>query len=131
VTQVWIPNLAGVATLTPIRVTNRYLNTGAGPDNIEYTVPAGRLAVITAASISRVGGTAYTRLVVKVLLGGVQPDPALIEDAEPVAFGALTWSGHVPLIASDQVRSEAPGGDATSDYQAAVFGFEFDWIDDT
>ncbi len=125
----WLPTLAGLARLSPIKVIAQNDNVAGPAATAEYTVPAGRMAVITHLAISQNSGTAYTKLGFALKIAGAGTGGPIIEDAliavlTPVHSEAVLW-----ITETDVIESVVRGGDATSDYRIYSAGAEFDWVD--
>lgn len=127
----WIPTLAGIAQLTPIRVVNNYTNVAGTVGNIEYTVPDGRMAVITMLAIAQTGGTGYSQFGFEFLpaTGGVAGP--IIEEVPAAVRRPVRAEGWVVLAEGDRIQSVVRGGDATSDFVTYLAGFECDYVDVT
>ncbi len=124
----WLPTLAGFARLTPLKVIAQNDNVAGSSAIVEYTVPTGRMALITHLGIAQNSGTAYTKLGFAMHIAGAGTGGPIIEDAliavlTPVHSEAVLW-----LTETDEIRSVVRGGDATSDYRIYIGGAEFDWV---
>lgn len=125
----WLPTLAGLARLSPIRIITDRVNIAGTTTTTEYTVPAGRMALITTMAIEQRGGVAYTHLgfTWRIAAAGT---PGVIVMAAPAGnFFPIGWEGWVWLTETDDLRSQVRGGDATSDYRITILGGEFDWAE--
>ena len=127
----WLPTMAGLARLIPIRVISDYVDETGTATNVEYTVPAGRMAILTTLAIEQTGGAAYTLIGYDFLIAGAGTVGRIVNAPPPGNFEPVNWEGWLWLQETDVLRSVVSVGDATSDYRSMVFGAEFDWVDVT
>lgn len=130
-TAITVPSLSGLARMLPVTIDGAHNNTGADPRNTEYTVPDGKIALITHLSTRQMGGAAYGRLFFNLPVGAGATDRMIFETATPAVFVTLEWTGTLWLGEGRILQSGAAGGGADSDYQVAGFGVVFDWVDVT
>ncbi len=125
----WLPTLAGFARLTPIKVIAQNDNVAGAAATVEYTVPTGRMALITQLGIVQNSGTAYTKLGFDMLIAGAGTGGPIIEDALSAVLTPVRSESWLWITETDVIRSVVRGGDATSDYRIYIGGAEFDWVD--
>ncbi|MCH8991462.1 MAG: hypothetical protein IIA44_06895 [Acidobacteria bacterium] len=125
----WIPNLSGVARMTPIMEQTSLTNVGAGALTVVYTVPDGKATVLTHIASARTGGTAPTSLRAEIRDDGSSSLRVNIYNRVTPGIGVrVEWTGHLWLGETDQLLMGSLGGDGTTDLGHDYFGVEFDWI---
>ena len=127
----FLPTLAGLARLAPIAVVGDHPNTAGTAVFNEYTVPTGRLGVITMLAIAQSGGVAYTQFGFDYLPAGLTDAAPILEEVPAGTFLEARAEGWLWLAEGDSIRSIVRGGDATSDFRVYLAGFEVDWVDVT
>ena len=120
--------LAGLnlfAGATPLFLINDIVDTAGFVLTNQYTVPAGKVAVITSMVIQQRGGTAYTFLgyIAKIADAGTE---AILLQAVPSGQLTIHWEGQFWMAATDTIGSYMNDGDTTSDYRSVISGVEFD-----
>ncbi len=127
--SVGLPSLELIARMLPLRLILDHQNLAGFSSITEYTVPAGRAAIINTLVIEQRGGVLYGDMGFNFKAAGTGNAGLIVIGVPSANFRPIQWEGWLWLQDTDTLASQVSGGDSTSDYRAVVSGVEFDWED--
>ena len=127
----WIPTMAGIASMVPIRDDDTESNVGAGFGVNAFTVPAGRVLALDWALWQHLSGTAPSVLSITITGAGAGGTARIIHEATPALVTSVFVTNTVWIEEAGVLRFHIEAGDATTDLFWAFAGRLFDWQDVT
>lgn len=127
----WIPTLAGIARMVPVRDGNTEVNVGAQWEIEAFTVPAGRVLAIDWVMLQVFSGTAPDELRISLQPDGASGPVRLTSEKTPGIDQAVYVTNTVWLEEAGVLHLRATQGGATTDMMWAFSGRLFDWVDVT
>ena len=126
---VWIPTLAGIARMVPIRDDAIVSDVGADWIVDAFTVPQGRVLALDWASLALLSGTAPSRIRITVIGTTAGGSAILVRQPPPAGDVPIFLTSTVWIEEDVIVRLQNEAGDGTTDMLWAFAGRLFDWQD--